>query len=174
MVHLKNSLSMKPLLTILICFFCYHIKAQNTYNNKIGEVKELNVYGKDATVLIGKIIINTNSEPPPIKLLESVQNQEPDGTYITSFAFGHMSATPLYNVDLKLLFSKPVDSLKEYGLIMWTGPTTPPHGLSTDKLSYIFTASQIEASINKVAAFVVRIKSKYKIETTITGVDATN
>jgi hypothetical protein len=162
---------MKALCTIFVCLLCSQLKAQNTYNNKIGEVKELNIYGKDANVIIGKIITNQSLDPPPIKLLEKVQEQQPDGSWFTAFAFGHNSANPIYNVNLKLIFSKPVDSLAEDGVQYFIGPMNT-NVLSKDNLSYSFIASEIHASINQFAAFVIRIKSKYKIETTITGVDA--
>jgi hypothetical protein len=164
---------MKPLFTFLICFFSYSLVAQNTYNNKIGEVKELNIYGADAKVIIGKIIINQASDPPQIQLLQSLQQQQPDGNYLTSFAFGHNSIQPFYAVNLKLTFSKSVDSLKEEGVSMWTGDPSN-HGLSKDNLSYVFVANKIETVIfeGKIAFFVIRIKSKYKIQTTITGVAA--
>jgi hypothetical protein len=43
---------MKLFLSLLLFFICYQANAQ--ISNKIAEVKELNIYGKDANIIIGK------------------------------------------------------------------------------------------------------------------------
>lgn len=161
---------MKLIITAILFLITFPISAQNIYNNKIGEVKELNVYGKDANVIIGKIIINNSIDPPSIRLLESFQTPMPqqDGFYFTAFTFGTNNVLPLYNVDLHLKFNHPVDSLGVRGIRYEI--TDSENGLSKDKLSYSHKGSEIHASLHGKAVFLVLIKSKYKIETTITGV----
>jgi hypothetical protein len=165
---------MKVIITAILFLIAFSASAQNTYNNKIGEVKELNIYGKDANVIIGKIIVNNNIDPPSIKLLESFQTPTPqkDGFFFTAFAFGTNNVLPLYNVDLHLKFNHPVDSLREGGISYEIAPENAKNGLSVDKLSYSHIGSEIHAMIKGKAVFVVLIKSKYKIETTITGVNS--
>ncbi|MFI5158954.1 MAG: hypothetical protein ACHQF4_08805 [Sphingobacteriales bacterium] len=165
---------MKLFITVIFFLFAFSANAQNKYSNKIGEVKELNIYGNNANVVIGKIIITNTIDPPSIKLLQSFQSPTPqqDGFYFTAFAFGTNSVLPLYNVDLHLKFNHPVDSLQEGGISYGLYPSNAKNGLSADKLSYSLTGSEIHAMIKGKAVFVVLIKSKYKIETTITGAGA--
>jgi hypothetical protein len=159
-------------LIFTILFFCAH--AQSVYKNNIATVKELNIYGKGANVIIGKIIVNNSVNPPSIKLLESTQSSVPDkdGFYFTGFSFGTNNVLPLYNVDLHLKFNHPVDSLTEAGISYEIKQVNIVNGLSKDKLSYSHVGDEVHAMLAKIARFVVLIKSKEKIETTITGVDA--
>jgi hypothetical protein len=71
------------------------------------------------------------------------------------------------------VFNQPIDSLSDNEGVISTFTYPNQHtGLDTKKLVYTFQATEVEASIQNVAAFIIRIYSKTKIQTTVTGVDA--
>ncbi|RKR82654.1 hypothetical protein BDD43_2839 [Mucilaginibacter gracilis] len=151
-----------------LCFLKLTLaNAQNIYNNQIGEVKELNIYSKDAKINIGKVIIN-KTEKVKITLLSSYQIKETTGTFITAFCIGNNDSNTMFSLKLKLVFSAPVDSVDVKGLQVYLGNFPE---LQEDKLSFYFSSPSIQASYYNKSQLIFIIKSKYKIETTITGID---
>jgi hypothetical protein len=160
---------MKPHILLLTCLLLsISSLAQKTYNNKIDHLDELNIYGKNNKVIVGKIIIKKTLES---KLYLISSNSEIDSlnNYLTTIWLGNHEKVPLFGPEVFLEFSKPVMNVNPGpfgGGTFWGRQDT----LTTDKLNYYFRAQQVTPLYPNQAKLRFRIYSKEKISVKISGV----
>ncbi|SDT60988.1 hypothetical protein SAMN05216490_4310 [Mucilaginibacter mallensis] len=158
---------MRSFFTIMLSAFLFHASAQNTYNNKIGEVKELKIYGSDAKIVIGKIIVNETLETK-LYLINSTQLKDDSNYYVTKFNFGNNQSVALFGAKITMKFNKPVLFVNFGG---FSTATAMGFGISADKTSYVFKAQQINRDPDNHVIITFIIKSKERITTEVSGVD---
>jgi len=153
---------MKILAILFFTIISVSASAQNTYNNQVNNLKELNIYGGNSKISIGKILVNPTIKP---KLLLSGYTQVKDtaDTYKTTFIFNSVDNLPFFGVNVYLRFNESVSSV--HAIFNGTAMIMS-EGQSQDMKEYQFKASQINAD-----SFSIEIVSKTKIFTTMYGVD---
>jgi hypothetical protein len=153
---------MKQLLIVLFCFLVLDAKSQS----KTDEVKVLNVYGSNASFVIGKLIIN-KSVKTNLFLLKSTQKKDTSNHYVTTFYLGNKDTIAVAGVKIIMKFSKPVKAV----MPSFSAAFNVVDGISDDHISYIFKAGQLNRDSGSVVVISFRIKSKDKITTEISGLD---
>ena len=151
---------MKSLPTIMLILCSFSLIAQNKINNKIKEVKNLNIYGNGKTI-IGKIIINQTIKTK-IFLLGSSQVKDSSGNFTTVLEFGNEEAIPFFNGDFFFQFDQPVISVEPH----LTVGMSLSYGLSDDHKSFFFTAGQINRPFgngNILIYFTIQSATKVKV-----------
>lgn len=156
---------MKSLLIIAIALFSLDAFSQNTYINKIREVEELNIYGTKTNISIGKLIVN-NSLKPKVILVQYTQQIATDSTqyWLTCFLFKTADSLPFLNLSLDFKFDKSI--VRCWGEYNGVGIGNDQQILSQDKTDFKYLATQINSDWVGV-----KILSRYRIYTTLSGVD---
>lgn len=150
-------------LLFLFSFLQGYAQEKKITTNKIDNVKTLNIYGK-SKVIIGKVIIN---QPLSTKayLISLSQTKDSSDTYTSIIDIDNKEKTPLFGLDITLMFDKPVLSVD---------PSLIGQGsfesFSDDHLRYKLKVDQVNNQPFIDPKIRITVTGKQKFITTISGV----
>lgn len=153
---------MRSFLTAALCFWAFGAVSQN----KAGETKEFNAYGRDGKTIIAKVLTN-NSAKCNLFLVKVIQRDESANNYATTIYFGNKGTGPLTDIRILLKFSKPVVSVMPHFATAFKST----NGLSDDHNTYAFKAGRLERDAGSAIVIYFTIKSKDRIITEVSGSD---
>ncbi|MDB5022289.1 MAG: hypothetical protein JWP78_44 [Mucilaginibacter sp.] len=153
---------MKQSLIIILFFWMSDTMGQSQTNT----VKQLNVYGRDGKMVIGKVMVNT-AAATKLFLLKSVQKKDTSNNYITTFYLGNKETAPIPDARISMKFSKPVTEV----MPSFSAAFNSVNGLSDDHITYIFKAGRLDRDPGSVVVISFAVKSKGKVVTEISGLD---
>ncbi|MDB5135997.1 MAG: hypothetical protein JWP37_2600 [Mucilaginibacter sp.] len=157
---------MKRLLLIVSCFFVLHAQSQSKLDSNKNRVKYINIYGEDANVAIGKILVNTGTKTG-LFILKVIQAKNAANNYTTTFYFGNKDTVAVSYVKIYMHFTKPINVITP----SFSAAFNTVKGVADDHLSYIFKATRLNRDPGSVVVISFTIKSREKIVTEISGAD---